>query len=149
MCNSLGWEVHDGGEGYGKKLKCHVLADDQREKVALTWQNTDVPQSISAALKPVSEFTDIMSGEDYVTVSSLLLLFQMLKERHFVVIFRCSHSNSILCTGVTKLKELCSFQPSSIYTIWRIDTAVDDTKFHAAGKLGGKKLCICTTSTVY
>lgn len=37
-------------------------------------------QSLNKALKPVSEFTDILSGENYVTASSLLPVLRLIKE---------------------------------------------------------------------
>lgn len=36
----------------------------------LTWQDISVLESVNNALKPVADFTDILSGENYVTVSS-------------------------------------------------------------------------------
>ncbi|KAL2083830.1 hypothetical protein ACEWY4_019348 [Coilia grayii] len=50
----------------------HVLSDDRRSNLSLTWQDTDVLQAVQKALKPVSDFTDILSGENYVTSSSVL-----------------------------------------------------------------------------
>lgn len=38
----------------------------------LTWQDRSDLESVNKALKPVADFTDILSGENYVTVSSLL-----------------------------------------------------------------------------
>ncbi|KAL1249124.1 hypothetical protein QQF64_020129 [Cirrhinus molitorella] len=38
----------------------------------LTWQDINVLETVNSGLKPVAEFTDILSGENYVTVSSLL-----------------------------------------------------------------------------
>lgn len=57
-----------------------VLADDRKANVSITWQDEDVLQSVNKALKPVSEFTDILSGENYVTVSSLLPMLHLIKE---------------------------------------------------------------------
>lgn len=57
-----------------------VLADDRKANVSITWQDEDVLQSVNKALKPVSEFTDILSGEDHVTVSSLLPMLHLIKE---------------------------------------------------------------------
>ncbi|KAI4892492.1 hypothetical protein NFI96_002921 [Prochilodus magdalenae] len=48
-----------------------VLAADRRAQ-PLTWQDLDVLEAMNKALKPVAEFTDILSGENYVTISSLL-----------------------------------------------------------------------------
>ncbi|KAI4905863.1 hypothetical protein NFI96_029984 [Prochilodus magdalenae] len=47
-----------------------VLAADRRAP-SLTWQDPDVLEAMNKALKPAADFTDIRSGEDYVTVPSL------------------------------------------------------------------------------
>ncbi len=57
-----------------------VLADDRKANVSITWQDEDVLQSLNKALKPLSEFTDILSGENYVTASSLLPVLRLIKE---------------------------------------------------------------------
>ncbi|XP_059379463.1 E3 SUMO-protein ligase ZBED1-like [Carassius carassius] len=51
-----------------------VFAQDKsrRPLPQLTWQDISVLESVNNALKPVVDFTDILSGENYVTVSSLL-----------------------------------------------------------------------------
>ncbi|XP_052432606.1 E3 SUMO-protein ligase ZBED1-like [Carassius gibelio] len=51
-----------------------VLTQDKsrRPLPQLTWQDMTVLESVNNALKPVADFTDILSGENYVTVSSLL-----------------------------------------------------------------------------
>lgn len=47
-----------------------VLASDKRTRhLVLTWQDLEVLESVHKALKPLLEFTDTLSGEDYVTVS--------------------------------------------------------------------------------
>ncbi|KAG9280417.1 zinc finger BED domain-containing protein 1-like [Astyanax mexicanus] len=55
-----------------------VLAADRRAQ-SLTWQDLDVLEAMNKALKPIADFTDILSGEDYVTVSSLLPTLLLLK----------------------------------------------------------------------
>lgn len=58
-----------------------VQADDRRRaQPTLSWQDVEVLESVNKALKPIANFTDIMSGESYVTVSSLLPMLQLLKE---------------------------------------------------------------------
>ncbi|KAK0140605.1 Zinc finger BED domain-containing protein 1 [Merluccius polli] len=51
-----------------------VFAQDnsRRPLPQLIWQDISVLESVNNALKPVADFTDILSGEYYVTVSSLL-----------------------------------------------------------------------------
>lgn len=47
-----------------------VLASDKKTwHLVLTWQDLEVLESVHKALKPLVEFTDALSGEDYVTVS--------------------------------------------------------------------------------
>ncbi|KAJ8332677.1 hypothetical protein SKAU_G00424660 [Synaphobranchus kaupii] len=56
-----------------------VFAKERRPPVTLTWQDEAVLESLNAALKPVADFTDILSAEDYVTVSSLLPMLKLLE----------------------------------------------------------------------
>lgn len=47
-----------------------VLASDKKTRhLVLTWHDLEVLESVNKALKPLVEFTDALSGEDYVTVS--------------------------------------------------------------------------------
>lgn len=54
-------------------IKC-VFAQDKscRPLPQLTWQDISVLESVNNTLNPVADFTDILFGENYVTVSSLL-----------------------------------------------------------------------------
>ncbi|KAJ8349334.1 hypothetical protein SKAU_G00244640 [Synaphobranchus kaupii] len=57
-----------------------VQTDDRRASHStLTWQDIQVLESVNKVLKPVADFTDIMSGESYVTASSLLPMMQLLR----------------------------------------------------------------------
>lgn len=51
-----------------------VFAQDKSRRLLLqlTWQDISVLEAVNSELKPVAEFIDILSGENYVTVSSLL-----------------------------------------------------------------------------
>lgn len=62
----------------------HVLADERRSSISLTWQDTDVLQAINAALKPVSAFTDILSGENCVSSSCVLPMLKLCSEEMLV-----------------------------------------------------------------
>lgn len=44
-----------------------------------TWQDTDVLESINGALGPLQEFTDALSGENYVSVSYLKPVLHLLR----------------------------------------------------------------------
>ncbi|KAJ8264750.1 hypothetical protein GJAV_G00154450 [Gymnothorax javanicus] len=54
-----------------------VLAED-RHTDPLSWQDVEVLEAINKALKPIAELTDILLEEDYVTLSSLLPMLQLL-----------------------------------------------------------------------
>lgn len=46
-----------------------MASDKKTRHLALAWQDLEVLKSVHKALKPLVEFTDALSGEDYVTVS--------------------------------------------------------------------------------
>ena len=47
-----------------------ILGSDKKTRhLVLHWQDLEVLESVNKALKPLVEFTDALSGEDYVTVS--------------------------------------------------------------------------------
>ena len=62
-----------------------VLSDDRRSKLSLHWQDTDVLKAVHDALKPVGDFTDILSGENYVTSSSILPILQLCRDNVLAV----------------------------------------------------------------
>lgn len=57
-----------------------VLVEDRKHgHLNPTWQDVSVLESINAAMKPVADFTDILSGEKYVTVSSVKPVLELIK----------------------------------------------------------------------
>ncbi|XP_073719120.1 E3 SUMO-protein ligase ZBED1-like [Misgurnus anguillicaudatus] len=55
-----------------KRAITEVLSKDKKTRALVpTWQDVDVLESIDAALSPLLEFTDALSGESYVSVSFL------------------------------------------------------------------------------
>ncbi len=57
-----------------------VLVEDRKHgHLNPTWQDVSVLESINAAMKPVADFTDVLSGEKYVTVSSVKPVLELLK----------------------------------------------------------------------
>ena len=52
--------------------------DRKSASLNLTWQDKDVLQSMNQVLSKLSELTDILSGEKYVTVSSVLPMVELL-----------------------------------------------------------------------
>ena len=56
-----------------------VLSMDRKSaSLNLTWQDKDVLQSMNQVLSKLSDLTDILSGEKYVTVSSVLPMVELL-----------------------------------------------------------------------
>ena len=63
-----------------KRAIRRVLNDD-RETAHLvpTWQDLEILEAIDAAIAPLADFTDIMSGSKYVTISALKPILHRLK----------------------------------------------------------------------
>ncbi len=58
-----------------------VLVEDKKHShLNPTWQDVAVLESINAAMKPLADFTDILSGEKYVTVSSVKPVLELIKD---------------------------------------------------------------------
>lgn len=55
-----------------------LVSDRKHQHLILKWQDKDVLTSLQESLKPVADFTDILSGERYVTVSSVKPVLQLL-----------------------------------------------------------------------
>ena len=75
--------------GSSAKMVSRILEQEEAIRVVLstdrktshlvpTWQDIDVLQSIHQALSPLCNLTDILSGEDYVTVSAVIPLMDLI-----------------------------------------------------------------------
>ena len=65
-----------------KKAIRRVLGDDRETSHLIpTWQDIEVLEAIDAALKPLVDFTDIMSSSDYVTISALKPILYRLEQQ--------------------------------------------------------------------
>ena len=53
-------------------IKRVLSANRQTASLSPTWQDLDVLSAIDSVLAPLADFTDVMSGEKYVTVSSVI-----------------------------------------------------------------------------
>uniref|UniRef100_A0A8C9YIK6 BED-type domain-containing protein n=1 Tax=Sander lucioperca TaxID=283035 RepID=A0A8C9YIK6_SANLU len=61
------------------KAISQVLSGDRHARFLIpTWQDTEVLESIHKALHPLSEFTDALSGEEYVSISYLKPVLHLL-----------------------------------------------------------------------
>lgn len=57
-----------------------VLKSDKKARhLVPTWQDIDVLESVKKALSPLRDFTDALSGENYVSVSYLKPMLHLLK----------------------------------------------------------------------
>ena len=61
-----------------KAIRVVLLADRKVSHLVLTWQDLDVLTAINTALAPLADFTDVMSGENYVTGSAILPIMDLL-----------------------------------------------------------------------
>lgn len=58
-----------------------VLVEDRKhDHLNPTWQDVSVLESINAAMKPLADFTDILSAEKYVTVSSVKPVLELIQD---------------------------------------------------------------------
>ncbi|KAJ8375724.1 hypothetical protein SKAU_G00063040 [Synaphobranchus kaupii] len=55
-----------------------LVSDRKHQHLIPTWQDKEVLNSVQAALKPVADFTDLLSFESYVTFSSVKPVLQLL-----------------------------------------------------------------------
>lgn len=59
-----------------------VLSSDRKTTHLIpSWQDTEVLESISKALSPVAELTDLLSGEEHITISSIVPVLHNLISR--------------------------------------------------------------------
>lgn len=62
-----------------QKAVALVLSTDKNHKhLVPTWQDIDVLEAINKALSPLQDFTDALSGESYVSVSSVKPVLHLL-----------------------------------------------------------------------
>ncbi|KAK0132098.1 Zinc finger BED domain-containing protein 1 [Merluccius polli] len=65
-----------------KNAITQVLADDRASRhLVPRWSDLDVLEAINKALTPLVEFTDALSGEEYVTISSVKPVLHILRSR--------------------------------------------------------------------
>ncbi len=57
-----------------------MKADSKTKHLVPTWQDRDCWQAISQALRPVAALTNMLSGQKYVTTSSLKFLYWKLEK---------------------------------------------------------------------
>ncbi len=98
----------------------HVLSDDRRSSLSLTWQDMDVLKAVHEALKPVGDFTDILSGENYVTSSCILPILQLCRDNVLA-----ASENDLQVTKSIKTGILTKHESDSVRKIMRKCTFLD------------------------
>ncbi|KAL1252179.1 hypothetical protein QQF64_019975 [Cirrhinus molitorella] len=82
-----------------EKAITQVLAADQKSRHLLpTWQDIDVLEAITKALKPLQDFTDALSGEEYVSVSYVKPVLHLLNSN----ILKPEEDKAGLCEDIKK-----------------------------------------------
>ena len=71
----MGLDGEDGSPHYGAG-ECHPYSERKASHLLPTWQDFQVLIAIHKALSPLSGLTDILSGDEYVTVSAILPMLQ-------------------------------------------------------------------------
>ncbi|XP_053289312.1 E3 SUMO-protein ligase ZBED1-like [Pleuronectes platessa] len=61
-------------------IRSVLVQDRKHSHLNPTWQDVSVLESINAAMKPLADFTDVLSGERYVTVSSVKPVMELIKD---------------------------------------------------------------------
>ncbi|XP_047229374.1 E3 SUMO-protein ligase ZBED1-like [Girardinichthys multiradiatus] len=102
----------------------HVLSDDRRSSLSLTWQDTDVLKAVHDALKPVGDFTDILSGEHYVTSSSILPILQLCRDNVLALSEYDLQLTKSIKTGILKKLE-AKYESDSVRKLMRKCTFLD------------------------
>jgi hypothetical protein len=83
-------------------IRIGLSADWKTSHFVPTWQDIEVLQSVDSVLSPLSSLSDILSGEQYVTVSAVLLLVSLIEND----ILKSSASDTPLTKDLkTKIKE--------------------------------------------
>ncbi len=85
-----------------------ALDDRKHQHLNLTWQDIAVLELINAALKPVAEFTDVLSNEKVVTASSVRPVLRLL-------------TNDLLNPSPEDSELTNSFAFIYLYTLCKID----------------------------
>ena len=62
-------------------IRAVLSADRKASHLLPTWQDFQVLTAIHQALSPLSSLTDILSGEEYVTVSAILPMLQLIESK--------------------------------------------------------------------
>jgi len=64
-----------------KAIKIVLSSDHTASYLMPTWQDVDVWDAINDALLPLAEFTDVMSGEKYVTGCAILPIIHLIETK--------------------------------------------------------------------
>ena len=92
-----GWEDFGARKGNSTSFRCR---SQNTCHLVSTWQDIDVLQSVHSAVKDLADFTDMLSGEGLITLSSLRAILHILKNEVVV--------ESLVDTTLTKDIKRCT-----------------------------------------
>nr|XP_014042140.1 unnamed protein product [Salmo salar] len=74
-----------------------VLSNDKKTRnLVPTWQDLEVLEAVQKVLKPLQDFTDALSGEEYVTLSYVKPVLHLFNES----LLACEEGDSELCKSI-------------------------------------------------
>ena len=88
----------------------------------LTWQDKDVLHSMNQVLSKISELTDILSGENYVTVSSVLSMVELLNN---TLLKQREDDTDLLASMKNAVKDNPRYIGSGTVTLLRLSSLLD------------------------
>ncbi|CAM4494650.1 unnamed protein product [Leuciscus chuanchicus] len=108
-----------------------VLSNDKKTRhLVPTWQDLEVLEAVQKVLKPLQDFTDALSGEEYVTLSYVKPVLHLFNES----LLACEEGDSELCKSIkTSIVEYLNSKYSDPATTDLLEMAsFVDPRFRAA-----------------
>ncbi len=102
-----------------------VLCSDRKTaSLNLTWQDKDVLQSMNQVLSKLSELTDILSGENYVTISSVLPMIELLNN---TLLKQCDDDTDLVASMKKTVKDDINsrYTDKKTITLLRLSSLLD------------------------
>ncbi|XP_069800972.1 E3 SUMO-protein ligase ZBED1-like [Dendropsophus ebraccatus] len=104
-----------------KKAITQVLAEDRKSRhLVPSWADLDVLEAVNNALSPLMEFTDALSGEEYVTISFVKPILHLLNTR---VLAETEEDVELTKTIKTKILQYLNLKFSDPITEELLETA--------------------------
>ncbi|KAA8585747.1 hypothetical protein FQN60_004441 [Etheostoma spectabile] len=99
-------------EQEGALAKVRLMTKDQAP--VPTWQDLEVLEAVQKVLKPLQDFTDALSGEEYVTLSYVKPVLHLFNES----LLACEEGDSELCKSIKT--SIVEYLNTTTYWRWLI-----------------------------